>query len=149
MSFIVPLISPSCSTTLRIDVTSRASRPFSSEINYLGYACLFPCSNISVGWKHCRPVLLMQTNFVHKKLCSGEMPSKSEGYEVRIWLDMPKRDCHLSALIGSLFAPLHFFRNIFPFVIDLPVSDHVKHVIGPHKDHKGWAKCTCPFTAMF
>ena len=73
----------------------------------------------------------MQKNFVYKKLCSGEIPSKDEDYEMRIWLDMPNRGCHLSALIGSLFTPLHFFRKKFPSVIDLPVSEHVKLVIGP------------------
>ena len=77
-----------------------------------------------------RAVLLMQTRCNYRKLCSGEMASKSEDYEVRIWLDMPKRGCHLSALIGSLFTPRHFFRNKFPSVIDLPVSDHVKPIIG-------------------
>ena len=73
----------------------------------------------------------MQTNFVDKKLCSGELASRNKDYEERIWLDMPKRGCHLFALIGPLFTPLHFFRNKFPSVIDLPVSDHVKPVIGP------------------
>ena len=73
----------------------------------------------------------MRTGFVHKELCSGEMASTNEDYEVRIWLDMPKRGCHLSALIGSLFTPFHFFRNKFPSVMDLPVSHPVKHVIGP------------------
>ena len=129
-AFNSPPISASNCTTLRIDVTSRASRHFSSKTIYLGYACLLPCSNISVGWKYYRTVPSMQTKFVHKKLCSDEMASKNEGYKARIWLDMPKRGCHLSALIGYLFTPLHFFRNKFPSIIDLPVSVHVKPVIG-------------------
>ena len=74
----------------------------------------------------------MQARFIHKKLYGGEMAFESEDYWERFWLDMPKRGCHLSALIGFLFTPLHFFRNKFPSVIDLPVSDHVKPVIGPY-----------------
>ena len=73
----------------------------------------------------------MQARFIHKKLYSGEMAFESEDYRERFWLDIPKRGCHLSALIGFLFTPLHFLRNKFPSVIDLPVSDHVKPVIGP------------------
>ena len=147
-----PPISTSNCTTLRIHVTSRALRHFSSKTMYLGYACLFLCSEISVGMEYYRAVLSMQTSFIHRKLCSGEMASKGEDYEVRIWLDMPKRGCHLSALISSLFTPLHFFRNQISVRHGPSSFSSCQACYWPvilHKDYKGWGKCTYPFTKMF